>query len=84
MIAATVIALVVLPLLVLRGRTLLAYFGVDAATWLFAWLLWRRLPSFDPHLGCTNVAVLKLATFSVFLATGKQVRWSVNRSEERV
>ena len=80
MIAATVIALVVLPLLVLRGRTLLSYVGVDAATWLFAWLLWRRLPAFDPHLGCTIVAVLKLATFSVFLAAGKNVRWSVNRA----
>lgn len=80
MIAATVIALLVLPLLVLRGRTLLRYCGVDAATWLFAWIVWRRLPGFDPHLALIAVAVLKLATFSLFVAAGEQVRWSANRA----
>lgn len=80
MIAATVIALLVLPLLVLRGRTLLRYLGVDVATWLFAWIVWRRLPGFDPHLACIAVAVLKLATFSLFAAAGEQVRWSANRA----
>jgi hypothetical protein len=75
-IAATVIALVVLPLIALRGRTLLTYFATDAATWIFAWLLWLRLP----QLSFVAVAVIKLATFSLFLATGKQVRWSVNRA----
>jgi hypothetical protein len=78
-IAATVIALLVLPLLVLRGRTLLHYYGVDAATWLFAWIVWRRLPGFDPRLAFVALAVLKLATFSLFLAAGEQVRWSANR-----
>jgi hypothetical protein len=57
-IAAAVIALLVLPLLVLRGRTLLRYLGVDAATWLFAWIEWRRLPGFDPRLAFVAVAVL--------------------------
>jgi energy-converting hydrogenase Eha subunit A len=79
-IAATVIALLVLPLVVLRGRTLLAYYGADAATWLFAWLLWRRLPQFDPYLGCVVLAVIKLATLSLYLAAGKHVRWSANRA----
>lgn len=80
MIAATVIALVVLPLLVLRGRTLLLYLGVDAATWLFAWIVWRRLPGFDPYLAFVAIAVLKLATFSLFVAAGEHVRWSANRA----
>ncbi|HET8774895.1 MAG TPA: hypothetical protein VFP80_13930 [Thermoanaerobaculia bacterium] len=80
MIVAAVIALLVLPLVVLRGRTLLRYFGVDAATWLFAWIVWRRLPGFDPDLALGTLAVLKLATFSLFLAAGEQVRWSANRA----
>lgn len=80
MIVATLLALLVLPLLMLRGRTLAAYFGVDAATWLLAWLLARRLPGFDPYLGCVIVAVLKLATLSLFVAMGKRVRWSPNRA----
>ncbi|HEV7242420.1 MAG TPA: hypothetical protein VGQ36_24540 [Thermoanaerobaculia bacterium] len=81
MIAATVLVLLVLPLVALRGRTLVRYLGVDAATWLFAWLLWRRVPALsDPYLACVAVAVIKLATFSLFLALGKQVRWSANRA----
>ena len=80
MIAATIVALLVLPLLVLRGRTLARYFSVDAATWLFAWLLWRRVPGFDPYLGCVALAVAKVATFSIFVAVGENVRWSANRA----
>lgn len=80
MIVATVIALVVLPLLLLRGRTLLDYLAVDAGTWLFAWILWRRLPSFDPYLGAVTVVAIKLATVSLFVAAGRQVRWSASRA----
>ncbi|HYH08106.1 MAG TPA: hypothetical protein VEK11_13700 [Thermoanaerobaculia bacterium] len=80
MILATLLGLVALPLLALRRRTLVAYWGVDVATWLLAWLLWRRLPSFDPYLGCVVIAVVKLATFSLFLARGRDVRWSANRA----
>lgn len=80
MIAATVIALLGLPLIALRGRTLLRYLGVDAATWLFAWILWRRIPGLDPYLACVAVAVIKLATFTLFLAIGERVRWSANRA----
>ncbi|MGZ5446185.1 MAG: hypothetical protein ACXW5U_31020 [Thermoanaerobaculia bacterium] len=80
MIVATVIALLVLPLVALRGRTLLRYGGVDVATWLFAWILWRRLPGFDPYLAFVALAVIKLATFALFVAAGEQVRWSANRA----
>ncbi len=80
MIAATVIALLVLPLVVLRSRTLLRYAGVDAATWLFAWIVWQRLPGFDPYLAFVALAVIKLATFALFVAVGEHVRWSANRA----
>ncbi|HYI11304.1 MAG TPA: hypothetical protein VEK57_19775 [Thermoanaerobaculia bacterium] len=80
MIVATVAALLALPLVVLRRRTLAAYLAVDAATWLFAWLLWRRFPSFDPYLGGVALAVLKVTTFSLFLARGRDVRWSANHA----
>lgn len=80
MIAATVLVLLLVPLVVLRGRTLARYYAVDAATWLLAWILWRRLPSFDPYLGCVTIAVMKLATLACFLAMGERVRWSANRA----
>ena len=80
MIAATVIVLLVLPLIALRSRTLARYLSVDAATWLLAWIVWRRLPDFDPYLAFVAVAVLKLATFALFLGAGERVRWSANRA----
>ncbi len=80
MIAATILGLLVLPLFALRGRTLLRYFAVDVATWLFAWLLWRRILDFDPYLAFVAIAIVKLATFALFLATGEHVRWSANRA----
>lgn len=80
MIIGTVVALLVLPLLTLRGRTLFAYLGADAGTWLLAWILWRRVPGLDPTLAFTTLAVVKLATFSLFLAVGRNVRWSANRA----
>jgi len=79
-IIATIVALLALPLIVLRGRTLVRYYAVDAATWLFAWLLWRRLVDVDPYLAFVALAVVKLATFSLFLASGENVRWSANRA----
>ena len=81
-IIATVAGLLVLPLLVLRRRTLAAYYGVDASTWLLAYLLWLRL-SFTPEqmrLALIAVAVVKLVTFFIFLACGRDVRWSANRA----
>lgn len=83
MIVATVLALLLLPLLVLRGRTLARYFAVDAATWLLAWLLWRRAglePGLDGYFCTVALAVVKLTTFSIALAVGRNVRWSANRA----
>ena len=80
MMLGTVLALLVLPLVVLRRRTLIAYYATDLATWLFAWILWRRFPELDPYLGFAVLAVVKLATFSLFLARGSEVRWSANRA----
>jgi hypothetical protein len=81
-IAATVAALLVLPLLVLRGRTLRAYFAADAVTWLMPWLLGLRLTLTDDqtYLSCVAVVVVKLTTLAVFLARGAHVRWSANRA----
>lgn len=78
-IIATVAGLLVLPLLVLRRRTLAAYYGVDAATWLLAYLVWLRVP-LDPRLAFIALAVVKLVTFFLFLSCGRDVRWSANRA----
>lgn len=80
MIAAAVIALEALPFVALRRRTLASYFAVDLLTWLLAWILWLRIPAIDPWLGCIVVAVVKLATLMLFIATGREVRWSANRA----
>jgi hypothetical protein len=77
---AVILGLLALPLVVLRRRTLLGYYATDLATWLFALLLWRRFPDFDPYLGFVALATLKLATFSLFLARGRDVVWSANRA----
>jgi hypothetical protein len=76
----TILALVALPLVVLRRRTLVAYYATDVATWLLALLLHLRFPDVDAYLAFAAVAVLKLATFSLFLARGADVRWSANRA----
>jgi hypothetical protein len=78
-IVVAVVALVLLPLLVLRRRTLVAYYGIDAATWLLAYLIWLHT-GLDARLGCIAVAVTKLVTFFLFLARGTDVRWSANRA----
>jgi hypothetical protein len=75
-----VVALLVLPLVMLRGRTLARYYGCDALTWLLAGVVWLRIPSIDPWLGGVVVAVVKLATFALFVARGRDVIWSANRA----
>jgi len=80
MMIATVIGLLALPLVVFRRRTLVSYYATDIATWLFFGLLHLRFPDVDAYLACVAVAVLKLATFSLFLARGTDVRWSANRA----
>jgi hypothetical protein len=80
-IASIVAAVLLLPLLMLRGRTLLSYYGVVGATSLFAWLLSLRVPPFaHPDLGFVAVVVVHLATLAFFIAAGRQVRWSANRA----
>ena len=80
MIVWCVIALIVAPLVVLRGRTLLAFYATAATIALFAWIVERRLLEYDPRLGFIVVAVLELAALSLFIANGSDVRWSANRA----
>lgn len=76
MIVPAVVALCLLPLLVLRGRTLAAWYATAAALGLFAWVLWRRNVAIEPMV----VAVLAFAVLMVFVAMGKHVRFSANRA----
>lgn len=83
MIVYATVALIVLPLIVLRRRTLWSYYGVDAATWLLAWLVWLRVPEWvdgRAWLAGATVAVVKLATLALFLARGRDLRWSATRA----
>jgi hypothetical protein len=82
-IAATLAALLVLPLLVLRGRTLARCYTAQLTLALFAWIVWRRLPALDSertYLGCVALVVAEVALFALFLARGSEVRWSANRA----
>jgi hypothetical protein len=80
MITLSVAVLLALPPVVLRRRTLAACYAAYAVTWLFAWILFRRLPEVDARLGFVCIAVVNLLTFSVLLANGKEVRWSAMRA----
>lgn len=80
MIIATVIALLAAPLVVLRRRTLAAYYATGALLSLAAYLAWLRIPHFDARLGATGFALIALATLASFIANGKDVRWSANRA----
>jgi hypothetical protein len=80
-IAATLAALLILPLIALRGRTLARCYAAELTLALFAWIIWRRLvPSPDPRLAFIAFAVLELAVFALFLARGSNIRWSANRA----
>jgi hypothetical protein len=78
---AAIVALLLLPLLVLRGWTLVRCYAAQLTLALFAWILWRRLIA-PPELrfACVALAVLELALFAMFLARGTNVRWSANRA----
>ncbi len=81
MIVATLAALLILPLISLRGRTLVRCYAAQLTLALFAWIVWRRLvPSPDPRLPFIAFAVLALAVFVLFLARGSNVRWSANHA----
>jgi hypothetical protein len=80
-IAATLAALLILPLIALRGRTLLRCYAAELTLALFAWIVWRRLvPSPDPRVAFIAFAVLELAVFALFLGRGSNIRWSANRA----
>ncbi|MDP9193653.1 MAG: hypothetical protein M3P06_18315 [Acidobacteriota bacterium] len=81
MIAATLAALLILPLISLRGRTLIHCYAAQLTLALFAWIVWRRLvPSPDPRLASIAFVVLTLVTFALFLSRGSNVRWSANHA----
>jgi len=80
-IAATLAAVLVLPLIALRGRTLLRCYAAELTLALFAWIVWRRLvPSPDPRVAFIAFAMLELAVFAIFLARGSNICWSANRA----
>jgi hypothetical protein len=80
-IVATCAAFLVLPLIALRGATLARCYATQTTLALFAWVVWRRLlPSPDPKLAFVTLAVLELTVFALFLARGRDVRWSANRA----
>ena len=79
MIAAAVIALLALPLVVLRGSTLVRYYACDGASWLAAWLLSLHL-TMNPRLAFTALCVAKLSLLFLFIARGKNVCWSAWRA----
>ncbi len=81
MIAGTLAALLILPLIVLRGRTLVQCYAAELTLALFAWIVSRRLvPSPDPRFAFIALAVLALAIVAFFVARGSHVRWSANRA----
>jgi hypothetical protein len=77
---ASLIALLVLPLIALRGATLARCYAALATLALFAVLVSRRVPALDARLGAIAFAVIALAVFALFLACGTNIRWSANRA----
>ena len=76
MTAAAFVALVLLPLVVLRGKTLAAWYASEAALWLFAWVVGRQNVRVDPMV----IAAITFAMLMIFVATGRSVRFSANRA----
>jgi len=80
-IAATCAALAVLPLVVLRGATLVRCYAAQLTVALFAWIVWRRLlPAPDARFAFIALAVIEVSIFALFLARGRRVRWSANHA----
>ena len=80
LIAVTLLALLVLPLVALRGATLARCYAALLTLALFAFIVSRRVLAFDQRLACIALGVLALAIFALFLARGRNVRWSANRA----
>ncbi|MDQ3281613.1 MAG: hypothetical protein M3Q69_09385 [Acidobacteriota bacterium] len=79
MIVAAIALSLAAPLVVLRRRTLVAYYAADAAMWLFAILLRRHFPQVDFRLAAIVFAGLHVVSLSLFIACGRDVRWSAMR-----
>ncbi len=80
MMIAAVIALALLPLVVLRGRTLVSFYATVLTICGFAWLLERRGLVIDAQLAFVALAVLHLATLGLFIARGRHVRFGAGRA----
>lgn len=76
MMIACIVATLVLPLLVLRGKTLAQFYASAATLALFAWFLQRRGLSVDARLAPIAFATLVLALFAWFVACGANVKFS--------
>ncbi|HEX7152705.1 MAG TPA: hypothetical protein VF618_14540 [Thermoanaerobaculia bacterium] len=79
MTAATLIVLFVLPLVMLRGRTLLTCWGTQLALTALAAILYLHVP-IEARLGFITVAVLHVVVALLFIARGTKVQWSANRA----
>ncbi|HEX7830860.1 MAG TPA: hypothetical protein VF787_14480, partial [Thermoanaerobaculia bacterium] len=80
MIVPAVVALAVLPLVVLRGRTLINYYATALTICGFAWFVDRRGFTLDPQLEFIALAVIHVAMLALFLARGRNVRFSAGRA----
>ena len=80
MMLATIIGLAVMPLIVLRGKTLASFYAYALGIALFAWIIERRLVAYDPRLAFITLAVAIFAVFALHLAAGREVKWSANRA----
>lgn len=80
MMIATVIALAVLPLVVLRGRTLASFYATSLTICGFAWFLDRRGIAIDARLAFIALAVIHVAALGLFIARGRSVRFSAGRA----
>lgn len=76
MMVAAIFALLLLPLVVLRGKTLATWYASEAALWLFAWAVGRQTVRVDPMI----VAAITFAMLMLFVAMGASVRFSANRA----
>ena len=80
MIVACAIALLVVPAIVLRRVTLASCYGALTAVTIIAAIVWRRLPHGEPYLASVVFMVIELSIIALFIATGKEVRWSASRA----
>ncbi|HVR38590.1 MAG TPA: hypothetical protein VMU84_05805, partial [Thermoanaerobaculia bacterium] len=76
----TAIIIAILPLILLRGRTLLACWSTLVAFDALAWIVCRQTLGLERNVWLIVLAVLNVAIFSLFVARGENVRWSATRA----